>query len=158
LPPPDILGEPPNLTRVFHNLLDNAIKYTPKRRDNVIVEVIDNGRGIPANELEQVWEELYRASNAGNGGSGMGLALVRIAVERHGGERSIERLEPPQNGTRVILSFPAASAADAHQPGADRAAQPSIQAMVPAPASETPPAQPLEDAIGDTPRTHAESG
>ena len=169
LPPPDILGELPNLTRVFHNLLDNALKYTeengkirvkvyaPKRRDNVIVEVIDNGRGIPANELEQVWEELYRASNAGNQGSGMGLALVRIAVERHGGECSIERLEPPQNGTRVILSFPAVSAAEARQPGDDRAAQPSIQAVAPPPASPAPPAQPLEDAVGDTSRTPAES-
>jgi two-component system, OmpR family, sensor kinase len=169
LPPPDILGEPDNLARVFRNLLDNAIKYTeengkirvkvyaPKQRDKVIVEVIDNGRGIPANELEQVWEELYRASNAGNEGSGMGLALVRIAIERHGGERSIERLEPPQSGTRVILSFPAVSAAaDAHQPDADRAAKPSTQESA-APASAPPPAQPLEDAIGDTPRSRAES-
>lgn len=169
LPPPDILGEPYNLTRVFRNLLDNAIKYTEENgkirvrvyasqeRDQVIVEVIDNGRGIPANELEQVWEELYRASNAGFDGRGMGLALVRIVVERHGARRSIRRLDPPQSGTKVTLSFPAISATTgAYQPTIQVADQPLAHQTMAAPASAmgVPPAPPLAGAVGDTPRSH----
>ena len=168
-PPPDILGEPYNLTRVFRNLLDNAIKYTEangkirvkvyasKQRDKVIVEVIDNGRGIPANELEQVWEEFYRASNAGNDGRGMGLALVRIAIERHGGDRSIERLGPSQSGTRAILTFPAISTTADTQQHTTHHAERAVARQSPMGAEDAgnaeQMAQPREDAVGDPPRS-----
>jgi two-component system OmpR family sensor kinase len=79
-----------------HNLVSNAAKFCGPD-DNielrafndppwVVIEVADDGPGIPADELDLVWEELGRARNArGYPGSGLGLALVRTIVTRHGG-------------------------------------------------------------------------
>jgi two-component system OmpR family sensor kinase len=80
----------------IYNLLDNALKFT-RPGDTVevrayedgafvAVEVADTGPGIPQEELSRVWEELYRGQGArGVPGSGLGLALARAIVERHGG-------------------------------------------------------------------------
>jgi two-component system, OmpR family, sensor kinase len=96
-PLPQISGDPDLLFLAVHNLLENAVKFTrPGDRveirafedgSTLVIEVADTGPGIPADELPYVWEELYRGQSArGIPGSGLGLALVRAVVERHGGE------------------------------------------------------------------------
>jgi two-component system OmpR family sensor kinase len=80
--------------------LDNALKFTRlhysievRASDDgtaVVVEVADTGLGIPEDELPHIFEELYRGREAlGIEGSGLGLALVKAVVERHGGDISI---------------------------------------------------------------------
>lgn len=83
------------LALALHNLLDNAYKYTHPgdlvrlevdAQQELIVRVTDTGIGIPAEALPHVWEELYRALQGEKiPGSGIGLALVKAIVERHGG-------------------------------------------------------------------------
>ena len=53
----------------------------------IVIEVADTGPGIPENEINQVWEELYRSEQARSvSGSGLGLSLVRAIIEKHGGK------------------------------------------------------------------------
>ncbi|WP_394160597.1 sensor histidine kinase [Galactobacter valiniphilus] len=115
-PLPEVNGEPDLLRLVFHNVIGNALKYTaPGERveitgvedaQRVIVEVADTGRGIPEAEAELVFEELARARNVADlPGSGVGLALVKVIVQRHGGEVSLRSREG--RGTSVRISLPA---------------------------------------------------
>ncbi|WP_222710654.1 sensor histidine kinase [Quadrisphaera setariae] len=119
-PLPPVLGDHDVLELAVVNLLDNAVKYTPpdgtvevrarhSGRD-VVLEVADTGPGIAAEELEQVWEELYRSPRTrAVPGSGLGLALVRAVAERHGGSASVE--SRVGRGTAVRLVLPAADGA-----------------------------------------------
>ena len=88
--------------RCIQNLIDNALKYSPKDapvtvrsgRDNgsVFVEVADRGPGIPMSEQRKIFEEFYRArtTDAHNvKGAGLGLALVKRIMEGHGGEVTV---------------------------------------------------------------------
>lgn len=95
-PLPQISGDRDLLLLVLHNLVDNAFKFTfPgdtievrafEDGASVVIEVADTGPGIPEAELPHVWEELYRGERArAVPGSGLGLALVRAIIERHGG-------------------------------------------------------------------------
>lgn len=99
-PLPPIPGDRDLLFLLFHNLLDNALKFTQpgntielrafESGGRVVVEVADTGPGIPEEEVPLVWDELYRGENArGIRGSGIGLALVRAIAERHNGEVSL---------------------------------------------------------------------
>ena len=98
-----------------HNLLDNALKFsgpgsTIEMRAfedgaHVVVEVADTGPGIPAEEIDQVWEELYRGQGARSvPGSGLGLPLVRAIVTRHGGQVGLR--SRAGQGTVVTLRLP----------------------------------------------------
>ncbi len=91
------------LRRAVWNLLDNAVKYSPDcgtvwvdlKRENgrATIAVRDEGLGIPAGELESVFEKFVRGSSAngrGTKGTGIGLAMVRHIVEAHGGEVGVE--------------------------------------------------------------------
>ncbi len=95
-PLPRVTADHDLLYLAVHNLVDNAIKYTrPGDRielrasesgGGVLIEVADTGAGIPAGEVNGVWDELSRASTArGVAGQGLGLALVRSVIQRHGG-------------------------------------------------------------------------
>jgi len=106
---PDVLllnGDPDKLIRLFLNLLDNAVKYTPAggqvtlqtnvvggKPSAVIVRVTDSGSGIPPEHLEHIFKRFYRAdesrSRAG-GGSGLGLAIARWIAEAHGGRITVD--------------------------------------------------------------------
>jgi two-component system OmpR family sensor kinase len=95
-PVPAILGDWDLVLLAVYNLLNNALKFSRpgdtvevralEDGEGVVIEVADTGPGIAAEELPHVWEELYRGQGArGIPGSGLGLALVRAIVERHGG-------------------------------------------------------------------------
>jgi two-component system OmpR family sensor kinase len=109
-------GDRDLLFLLFHNLLDNALKFTQPGNtielrafedgSKVVVEVADTGPGIPEKEVPLVWEELYRGENArGVPGSGIGLALVRAIAERHYGQVSLR--SRVGQGTVFTLHLPA---------------------------------------------------
>lgn len=110
-------GDRDLLFLAFHNLMDNALKFTSEEATievrayedgaNVAVEVADTGPGVPADELPHLGEELYRGS-AGIGveGSGLGLALVKAIVARHNGSTTIR--SRPGRGTVVTVRLPGA--------------------------------------------------
>jgi two-component system OmpR family sensor kinase len=116
-PVPEVLGDWDLLFLAIYNLLDNALKFTRPGdtvevrafddRAYVVVEVADTGPGIPEEELPRVWEELYRGQGArGVPGSGLGLALSRTIVERHGGQ--VQLRSRAGQGTAVTIRLPVA--------------------------------------------------
>ncbi len=92
------------LKQALLNLLDNAIKYSPKnetipvriRQDNsntILIQVMDNGPGIPQEHKERIFERFYRVDKGRSremGGSGLGLAIARWAVQMQGGRISVD--------------------------------------------------------------------
>jgi signal transduction histidine kinase len=109
--------DPDGLRVAIANLVENALKYGPSGQvvrveaervaDGLRVVVEDEGPGIPAEDRERVWERfarLDRDRNSAVGGTGLGLAVVREAVEQMGGTARIEDAAP--SGTRVVLWLP----------------------------------------------------
>jgi heavy metal sensor kinase len=109
------------IQRVLTNLIDNAIRYTPRGggitariyRDDahVCIEVADTGIGIAAEHLPHVFERFYRADNArtrdGSGGSGLGLAIADAIVRAHGGRITVR--STLGRGTTFTVSLPQGS-------------------------------------------------
>ncbi|WP_447747832.1 sensor histidine kinase [Variovorax boronicumulans] len=103
------------LRSVFDNLIDNALRYAPEggvvdvrlhRAENgqAVVDVLDNGPGIPPAELERVFDRFFRVPGAAAGGSGLGLAIARTAAERHGLRIELRnRDDGPGLRARVLL-------------------------------------------------------
>jgi two-component system phosphate regulon sensor histidine kinase PhoR len=99
LPPsfPPILANPVQMRQMVDNLMDNALKYTPAggtisveghvEQNQVILQISDNGIGIPALDLPYIFDKFYRASNTAPemSGTGLGLSIVRSIVENHQG-------------------------------------------------------------------------
>lgn len=98
-----VMVDSARMTQVIINLLTNAIKYTqPKGTirfefsetdQEVIMEVVDNGGGIPQDELPYIFERFYRADKSRNrltGGSGIGLTIVKSIVQAHGGDIEVQ--------------------------------------------------------------------
>jgi two-component system OmpR family sensor kinase len=95
--PVAVRGDPEALRTLLRNLVDNALRYTPEhgrvdvsvRRDDAqrgrpaVLEVVDNGPGIPEQERGRVFDRFYRVPGTASTGSGIGLALVRAIAERH---------------------------------------------------------------------------
>jgi two-component system OmpR family sensor kinase len=113
-----IIGDADLLTIAFTNLLNNAVKFTNAEGSIrlhvtdtgqcVIVEVADNGIGIPSADVPHVFDELYRASNAARiSGSGMGLALVQRIITLHHGEVGLRSREG--HGTVITVQLPLAN-------------------------------------------------
>ena len=108
------------IARVLQNLLDNAIRHTPRggaiqvevqeRNGMVEVTVGDNGEGIPPEHLPHVFERFYRGEKSRSrgametGGVGLGLAIAKELVEAHGGRIWVE--SQPARGTRITFALP----------------------------------------------------
>ena len=116
---PIVLGSDPELARVIRNLISNAIRHTPAdgtvavhvdaEDDHAVVRVDDACGGIPANELDRVFDVAFRGSSArtpsGDGGAGLGLAIARGLVEAHRGEIAAHNHGP---GCRFEVKLPIA--------------------------------------------------
>jgi signal transduction histidine kinase len=110
-------ADPDAVTEASINLLSNAMKYSPERKEievstfrqngSVAIRVRDHGIGIAAAELDHIFEPFYRThggKESGAGGAGLGLALVKHIVEAHGGR--IEVKSSPGEGSEFTLYFP----------------------------------------------------
>ena len=109
-------GYPVLLRELFHNLIDNAVKYTPEG-GNVIVRmgqesghtactVEDNGVGIPKEHQDRVFERFYRVDKSHSrqtGGTGLGLAIVKHVAEVHKARIDLE--SEPGKGTKITVTF-----------------------------------------------------
>jgi heavy metal sensor kinase len=113
-------GDRARLKQVIVNLVDNAIKYTPAcglvgvkvRASNgrAMLEVNDNGVGIPAEALPHIFERFYRVDKARSrqmGGAGLGLSIIKAIVTAHGGQVRVESVEG--GGSRFLVELPVAA-------------------------------------------------
>ena len=97
------------LRMAFHNLINNAIKYSDGKPVSItvsdhLVVIRDQGIGIPKDELAHIFEPFYRASNTGSVmGHGVGLALAKAILEKHGAKVSVESQQG--EGTTVCVAF-----------------------------------------------------
>ncbi len=114
-------GDAGALRRVFANLLDNAIKYTPaagsvhiateRAGESVAIHFNDTGSGISPEDLPRIWDRLFRGDRSrSERGLGLWLSFVRAIVESHGGKARVT-CEPGQ-GTKVSILLPAIASAD----------------------------------------------
>ena len=121
--PPDaatVHGDPAKLHDAFRNLLENAVNYSPegstisisaRRADSrLLIEVADEGRGIPEADLPRVFERFYRVDKARSrnerdpGGTGLGLAIVKHLIELHGGR--VTAANRPERGAIFTVELP----------------------------------------------------
>jgi len=117
-------GNPDELHRMIRNLLENAVRHTPEKTtveltarrdgDEALLEVVDDGPGIPAGIEEQVFDRFVRgdgpADTVGGGGSGLGLAIVRAVARSHGG--SVQAGKSTYGGARFSIRLPLEKAAE----------------------------------------------
>jgi two-component system phosphate regulon sensor histidine kinase PhoR len=117
---PRAMGDHDELTIVFQNLIDNALKYArpgtvvkvtaqPVGGDQIAVAVSDEGDGIPAAHLPRLTERFYRVDTARSrqlGGTGLGLAIVKHVVNRHRGRLDIQ--SAPGKGSVFTVTLPSA--------------------------------------------------
>ncbi len=117
---PPVLVDAVQMRQILGNLIDNALKFSPegspvtvrvnRTRKEVIVRVIDQGRGLPENELEHVFEPFYRGAPAQDQtGTGLGLAIARGFAEANGGRLWAE--SRPGQGAGFALALPPADEA-----------------------------------------------
>lgn len=110
---PVLKGDPAMLQRVLSNLLDNALKYSGDqgtvsikvdvRDKDLCVQVRDNGTGIDAKHLANIFESFYRATSASRG-AGLGLSIARKIIEAHGGSIWVE--SAPGKGSTFFFTLP----------------------------------------------------
>ena len=113
-----VLGDRRQLVSAVHNLLENAVKYSDTgssvelrvvyEGEQVELVVRDHGIGIPARDLERIFERFYRVDRArarDTGGTGLGLSIVRHVAANHGGEVTVESQEG--EGSVFTLRLPA---------------------------------------------------
>jgi signal transduction histidine kinase len=113
-----MMGDQKLLFQAFSNLISNAVKYSPAggaieigaatTGEQVIVSITDHGLGIPAPDIDRLFERYYRGSNvSGIVGTGVGLYLVKMVVDLHGGR--IEVVSEEGVGSRFTVSLPVKS-------------------------------------------------
>jgi signal transduction histidine kinase/CheY-like chemotaxis protein len=114
-------GDPDRIQQVLTNLLSNAIKFSPRGElvrvltasdgENLVLQVVDVGRGVPVEKLESIFDRFGQVEAADarqKGGTGLGLAICRSIVAQHGGTVWAERNDTSGKGpgTTVILRLP----------------------------------------------------
>jgi signal transduction histidine kinase len=113
--PVPITGDPQQLAALLDNLVENAVRYTPRggkvdvaaeaRDGRSCLVVRDTGPGIAPAERERVFDRFYRSARAATAnGSGLGLAIVRAVAQRHGAEVTLD--DAPGGGLAVTVRFP----------------------------------------------------
>jgi signal transduction histidine kinase len=126
------------LSQAVSNLLSNAIKYSPggglitinagAEANHIVVTVTDHGIGIPASDLGRLFERYYRGSNvSGVVGTGVGLFLVKIVVDLHGGNLAVDSEEG--KGSQFIVRLPINLAMHPGQPARRPAASDRSQVV-----------------------------
>jgi signal transduction histidine kinase/CheY-like chemotaxis protein len=121
-------GDPDRIQQVLTNLLSNAVKFSPSGStirilsgtdgSNLILQVEDSGRGVPADKLESIFDRFGQVESSDSrqkGGTGLGLAICRSIVTQHGGTIWAERNDiagKNQPGTTFIVRLPHRMAAD----------------------------------------------
>jgi signal transduction histidine kinase len=116
MPGVSVPADPHAVRQVLVNLLDNALKYGPAGQTVAValaadaagarLSVADEGPGILASERARIWAPFTRLTQAnGQGGAGLGLAVVRTLVRQHGGDVRVEDAEP--QGARFVVTLPA---------------------------------------------------
>lgn len=118
-PPPEVAASVPDLARVIRNLLDNAIRHTPRGGEvrveaatvgqHAVLSVSDSCGGIPDDEIDRVFDLAFRGDAArtpGDGGGGFGLAIARGLVEAHRGDIAVAN---EQGGCRFTVRLPLGS-------------------------------------------------
>ena len=115
---PAVLADRERIEQVLTNLLDNALRHTPKggsvavcahaTDDDVIIEVSDTGDGIPGEHVDRLFDRFYRvdaARDRGHGGAGIGLAIAKAFVDGHGGGITAAS-DGPGQGSTFSFSLP----------------------------------------------------
>jgi len=114
-----IKGNPQELRTAVFNLVENAVKYSGEQKeigievltpdiDTILLQVRDQGVGIPASELKRIFKRFYRVSSSATGrvkGTGLGLFIVRSIARRHGGE-AFAQSEGTGRGSTFTLRLP----------------------------------------------------
>ena len=115
---PPVAADKNLITRAVANLIDNAIRYSPKRTSVIIstilesdflrVVVEDRGYGIPTGEQDKIWQKFYRVARDGHDkeeeSTGLGLSLVKEIIEQHGG--AVEVKSEPGTGSKFSFTLP----------------------------------------------------
>ena len=111
------LGDPGRIHEVLTNLLTNAVRHSPAGGEvqvragstpgGIRIVVSDEGAGVPAQDIERIFDRFYRvdaARGTGGGEAGLGLAIARSIVELHGGSIRAQAREP--TGCSIVLDLP----------------------------------------------------
>jgi signal transduction histidine kinase len=113
-----LVGARRRLRQVISNLLANAVKFSPEEStvtlsasdepEALVIEVLDEGVGIPAEDQEHIFDDFFRASNVAEfGGAGLGLSIAKKIVEAHDGTIEVESpYQEGQSGTKVTVTIP----------------------------------------------------
>lgn len=115
---PAVMGDPDKLAQLFLNLLDNAVKHSPRGgtisvdagRDDghAVIRVRDEGSGLPQGAEKRLFRRFYRGDNAQRDGAGLGLAIAQAIAEAHGGTITARNVEGGR-GAEFTVRLPAAS-------------------------------------------------
>lgn len=132
-----IWADPDRVMQVMINLLSNAIKFSPaggavslsarKKDGEIVFQVQDQGRGIPANKLSRIFERFQQVDSSDSrqkGGTGLGLAICRSIVAQHGGRIWAE--SAPGQGSAFFFTIPAQNALDWRRGGNAESVQENI--------------------------------
>lgn len=114
---PAVLGDPDKLAQLFLNLLDNAVKHSPRggtvsvdggaEDGHAIVRVRDEGSGLPQGAENRLFRRFYRGENAQRDGAGLGLAIAQAIAQAHGGTITARNIDAGR-GAEFTVRLPAA--------------------------------------------------
>ena len=109
-----VYGDETQLTSMFTNLVDNAVKYTPpggrvevvggSEGSEIIISISDTGIGIPEGKISRIFERLEGSRSRDTGGTGLGLSIVRHVAQNHGGRVTVE--STPNEGSTFTVLLP----------------------------------------------------
>ncbi|MGI8594466.1 MAG: sensor histidine kinase [Solirubrobacteraceae bacterium] len=137
--PANVWGARDELLRLVLNLLENALRHTPLgtrvqaatavRDGQAVLEVSDDGPGVPPAVAPKIFERFVRGGGERAGSSGLGLAIVRAVAESHGGSVALDEHQAPIAGARFVVRLPtlrSASDLDDHREDHRPATQPVV--------------------------------